>query len=480
MVLGLLKSMVTGSERIKTSHRFPLFESKHLSGDNHTIWHTRIEGAILEHGTVTGGPFQVGEIVSGGTSGRKGTVTAVNAGSLTIVNTVKNDAQLGEGTIGYDMQWTDTETITGSVSGASATLSTHDTGAYYYFDYNTSSVRMKVGTLSGQGVSRQNTRLLPYYPGFEQVVEMTEKPEFKTGCTQYYLYGDKNNGIGFKIVDNVVYAGVRTNTSGTVDESSFVPQSKWLDCKKIDFTKAQLGEYTFKWLGYGNYRIWLTSGGKKRLIIDHVNAGVTDDVFMRTPSNHIFYEIKNHDNTASSTEIRQVCCAVFSEGGAALHGNTWSTGINIKNKRAITTLQPVLAIRLKKEFLTGKPNMRAIQFLNAGATAQTNNATLIVCHAHEPLTMTGTWVDFDDSSGIEVSRDIAALTAKHIHEVERFDVLAGQAGKGTSGKIDLDLSNHSYISQNPESDCSEIIVIYAQAETGTSDISCHISWKESE
>lgn len=63
----------------------------------------------LTHGSVTSGPFQVGEVVTGGTSGATATVKTVNAASLIV-----------EFTSGH---FAAAETITGGTSGASAVIS---------------------------------------------------------------------------------------------------------------------------------------------------------------------------------------------------------------------------------------------------------------------------------------------------------------------------------------------------------------------
>lgn len=62
---------------------------------------------LLIIGTVSGGPFQVGETITGGTSSATGVVVAVNVGSLVI-------------TTGNGKVFTAAETITGGTSSATA------------------------------------------------------------------------------------------------------------------------------------------------------------------------------------------------------------------------------------------------------------------------------------------------------------------------------------------------------------------------
>lgn len=76
---------------------------------------------VLNHGAVTGGPFQVGETVTGGTSGATGTVTHLGLGGAgeTLVK-----VELTAGT------FQNGEVITGGTSGATATLSAGPLGSH--------------------------------------------------------------------------------------------------------------------------------------------------------------------------------------------------------------------------------------------------------------------------------------------------------------------------------------------------------------
>ena len=76
--------------------------------------HRQVGSVSLPHGTVTGGPFQVGEIITGGTSTATGTVTALSASAIWVTTT---------GTA-FDPS----EVITGTTSTASATTTTEAPG----------------------------------------------------------------------------------------------------------------------------------------------------------------------------------------------------------------------------------------------------------------------------------------------------------------------------------------------------------------
>lgn len=73
-------------------------------------------GAFLQHGVVTGGPFVIGEKVTGGTSGAIGRVLSVDATDTSLVIATESGT------------WASGETITGTTSGASATTSSTAVG----------------------------------------------------------------------------------------------------------------------------------------------------------------------------------------------------------------------------------------------------------------------------------------------------------------------------------------------------------------
>jgi len=201
---------------------------------------------------------------------------------------------------------------------------------------------------------------------------------------------------------------------------------------------------------------------------------------MKTPTLPIRYEIVNTGVTASASTLEQICCAVSSEGGFTLPGTEWSKG-NGLTRVNVTTKRPIFAIRLKNQFPAGEPNRRTARFLDFEGSTTGNDAYLELCHVHGVTSVTGTWVDTDDSSSVEYSRDISAITAAHTHEIQPLMLFAGQAGKGGGGSASNEFINsHSFISQNYDSTGSEMLVVYATSASGTAACSSHISWIESE
>ena len=471
-----------GFGRHRMSAPFGIFESKFLSNRKLPQWTERLTGAIIVHGVVTGVGFAIGETITGGTSGMKGVVTAKTASSLTYT-TSNND-------------WTDGETITGGTSASTAAITTHNTGADIVYNYNSASVSLSLGTVTGQKVIRQTNRYFPYVPGYSHHINMTGTfGAGKTNLKQTKIYGDSLNGFGFVLVDGTINLLFRTSTSGSAVDT-LVPQSSWnidrLDSTyasvglnpsgiTLDVTKSQIDDLDFQWLGVGRQRCALNIGGVSIPVHEVNHSNVTAGVFMRTPTLPIRYEIENTGTTASASTLEQICCSVCSEGGYSLPGDEYSAGHTWAQEVAVTTRRPIFAIRLKAAYPAGHPNRKQVRLLDFGGFARTNDCLMELIHVHNPLTMTATWTSIDDDSAVEYSADISALTADHMHYVQPLVVPAAAGVVGTAMEQSVQSINaHSFISQNFESTNSQMFVIYATSRTGTSNVICHISEIESE
>lgn len=479
----------TSSGRLKTSNQYPLYESKHTSGALDPLFHRRLTGAIINHGVITGAGFQVGEVITGATSGMKGTITAVTSGKITYTNIV-NYAAGGGGTVGYPNNWTISEIITGGTSGTTAALTNCNTGAHYYYDYNTSSVRLSVGTLVGQRVVSQSSRTIPYFPNFEQSPTMTSVPSPKIGVDQYVMYANQYNGIGLYLNGLTPYVLLRTNTSGSVSDANKIPMSDWIDGNSIEFSNSQIQSMYLKWLGYGNVGIIFVIEGYEYLAYEFKFAGQVDDVYMRTASLSLRWEIVNTADTTSSTELREVCGMVQSEGGNAISGTEFSVDIPVRgasanqsSERTInsSTFVPLMAYRLKANYPDSKPNFKLAKLIDAVVGARSDDVSFRLYHVHGLISCNGAWSSRDEDSGVEYNTTLTSYTALHKHLIQAGTVYTAVGQAGGLKEVETSVLNyHSTISQNIESDNSELIVLEVVTRAGSSNITGHLSYLESE
>jgi len=476
---------VDAFQRDRTSTPFGIFESKFLSTRKRPQWEERLTGAIIVHGAVTGAGFSIGEVITGGTSGMTGTITAKTASSVTFT-TSNND-------------WTDGETITGGTSASTAVITTHNTGSDIVYNYNGSSVLLNVGTVSGQRVIRQSVRYIPYVPGYSHHINTTGTMALgKVNQKQSILYGDDLNAIGFVMNGTEMSCLLRTNTSGSAVDT-LVAQTDWnidklngtgISGKTLNPTKSQINDVDFQWLGIGRVRISLNIDGSIHQVHEFNHANETTGVYMRTPTLPIRYEIENIGTVSSSSTLEQICCAVSSEGGYTLPGDEYAASHTWAQEAAVTTRRPIFAIRLKAEFPAGKPNRKQVRLLDFACFVRTNDALFELMHVHNPLTVSAggvpqalsvAWTSIDDDSCVEYLPNISAITAEHMHFVQSIFVPAATGNGGNTIEQSVaSINAHSFISQNFESDNSQCFVIFATSRTGTSNCIAHCSEIESE
>ena len=464
--------------RLRISAPFDLFSNKNIHDRRKNQWEEPIIGAIIEHGAVTGGPFQVSETITGGTSGTIGTVTAVDGGALTVTYTVNHD------------DFEASEIITGGTSGATATVTTVGTGSTITFDRDNAAVILQVGASSGDSATRASHRYLPYVPGKSQLITQTFL--FGTAVPNVRRrvgYFDPENGLYFEQTSTGVRFVRRTKTSGSV-VNNLIEQANWnvdkFDGSKegsnpsginLDFTCNQFLWIDFQWQGAGRVRLGFEINGIPFIAHEIKTSNTIATVWMSTPSLPVRYEISNTGATTGINIIKEFCTAVTSEGGERINGIGFTVSSEV-TARAVTTIAPVLAIRLKNSF--NGDNRRTVQFSSGGIFATSNSAHFEIAHIHDPTGIIATWTSVGGGSAVEYSTDISALTGNPQHTIEEGYVASGQAGKGGGDNVipGDKLDQHRLLTQNIDSTNSEIFVIYAIAVTGTSNVYAHFSWVE--
>ena len=472
--------------RQRVAQPFGLFENKFLTGDNNTFWEYRVWGAIMVYNTLGGtASIVVGNTFTGGTSKRQGIIRSIIDGTSFTYDT-------SDGIIGSDNAFVVGETVTTS-NGTTFIITSSNTGATYSHNYDRSSMYLTTQTVTGQRVVAQTIRYFPYYSGHSQQAVMTGTLAPKVGTTQYIMYGDDLNGVGFRSIDTTISILMRSSTTGSIVESDSKDQSQWnLDTMdgsgdknnpsgiSLDPTKSLIFWVDFQWLGVGRVRFGLDIDGKLYYVHEINHANLTSGVYMKTPSLPVRYEIINHGTPASPTNLEQICSTVNSEGGYLLPGFEYSAPpISVAAERTVTTTAtPIFAIRLKNEFPTGEPNRKTLRFLDVKFSARTNEAWFELAHVHNP-TYTASWSSLNESSAVEYSTDITAIDGIHIHPLQEDYIVIGVGVGGEAANISSEfISHHSFISQNYESNNSQVFVVYAKSRTGSADVWSHISWIE--
>ena len=480
--VGFIDSDKDAFGRVLISNPFEVFDNKSIASRNRNQWEEPVSGVILTYNTLSG-TFQDGEEIRG--------LLPIGFISIGIINTDNGSDSMNLDLLHNDFQVGDT--VTGQTSSATAVIVSTDTGSDIQYNYNRSSVFLKIGAGANDLAVRQSHRYHPYVP------EKSHK------ITSTYVMG---TGTTIALV-------VRSSTSGSPVDT-VIEQKDWnvdrLDGKAtqtnpsrliLDFTKIQIQKIDFQWLGAGRVRYGFSIGGKLIKVHEINNANEADVVYMKTPTLPIRYKIyRSGDDVIkevgygddlnglfirytgpyadSDKQLEEICSSVVSEGGYTLPGLEFSVSTQIVPK-AVTDTEaiPVLAIRLKNNYPAGQPNRTVARFLSAGFMVQTNDAHIEVMHIHEPIDITATWNDVGGGSAVEYSTDISTVTGRPTHEIEEQWGPTAQAGKSAARTLTGEFINlHSFLSQSFDSDNSELFVIYAHAFTGTANVSAHISWLE--
>lgn len=473
-------------QRIRVGNPAPVFENKNIHGRQPSQWEEPIVGAILVHGAVTGGPFLVGEEVTGANATL--TVTVVNAGSLT-GNVNHND-------------FVDGETITGQASGATATLTSSDTGSDVFHVRDTASVNLRVGESAGDQAVRQTHRYLSYVPGKSQEVWLT---------TTYGTHGDEyvvhRTGTSGSTVDNLIHRNDPTKSTDGVSTWSIDPLDGSGPSKiNLDFKMDVFPVIDLAWQGSSRVRFGFFFNGRIIYCHEFNFSNTLEDVYMSTPSLPVKHQITNvdgtlirresgyfngenglfirQDSTESSREMKELCSAVVSVAGL----NPVGLGFSISNDvtpRVINNgaRSPVLALRLKNTHPNGGVNRVVVELENTTFFPTGNSAHFEVFSMHDPSGIVATWQDVNpQESACEFSTDITAITGNTQREILDGYTGVGQQGKGGSEDFRATdkLDQHRFIAQNFDSTNSEVFVVYGEAITGNANAYATMNFIESD
>lgn len=226
-------------------------------------------------------------------------------------------------------------------------------------DPTNSCVDMAVST-SGDFAIRQSRQRINYLSGKSQLIKLTGIMTPTASVTQRIGAFQGGTSTPFDVLDGICFEAegttmrVRIYKNGSANMSA--DQSSWnIDPMDgtgpsgitVDWTKGQIFIIDYQWLGLGRVRFYLSIDGVAYQVHEFNNANVVTDVYMRSPNQPVRYEIRSTGGTAS---LKQICCAVESEGGEQPSGLTAC----LKTPSTLTigtTYQLLKAIRLKSSQL---------------------------------------------------------------------------------------------------------------------------------
>jgi hypothetical protein len=265
-------------------------------------------------------------------------------------------------------------------------------------------INIGIGTTAGCSVTRETTKVFAYQPGKSLLVLNTfvMNPK-KTNLRQRVGYFGADNGIYLELDGDTLYFVRRSLSLGTTTR---VAQEDWT-IDKLDGTgpsgvtlnssKAQILWMDIEWLGVGSVRMGFVIDGAFIHCHTFHHANIIESTYITSGSLPLRYEIANTGITTSSSNLKQICSTVISEGGYELHGIQQAVGIPITTPRTLTTagtFYPIVSIRLKTSALD------AIVILTALSAMPITTGAYNWQIRASGTTGGGTWVSAGDDSAV--------------------------------------------------------------------------------
>lgn len=229
------------------------------------------------------------------------------------------------------------------------------TGGTFTWNQSAANTVMSVTSASGSSTSRTTNRYHYYQPGVGNLVILTlaQGDSGKANNTRRWGYYDDSDGPYFELNGTTLNVVLRSSVSGSVVETR-IPQASWNGDKfdgtgtsqmNIDVTKANFFFIDFAWLGVGSVRMGiLASDGSRWVVHTFQNPNNNLGAYMRSGSLPIRFENFNTGVTASTTEMKLICGAVYAESSTDY--TFWRfSDIETSSAKTVTTNTPVLSMK---------------------------------------------------------------------------------------------------------------------------------------
>lgn len=199
------------------------------------------------------------------------------------------------------------------------------TGGALTYSSDESSEVLSVTGVNGSSSKVTTNRYHYYLPGAANVIKMTAAcgDTGKSGNSRRWGAYDDNDGIFFELQGTTKNVVIRSSVTGSVVETR-ISQVNWngdvLDGTgksgvNMDITKVQVWWMDYQWLGAGRVRFGLIAPDGSRITCHTFeNAGAYSLPYMRTGTLPLRAENINTGSAGSSSELRIVCLAMYTEG----------------------------------------------------------------------------------------------------------------------------------------------------------------------
>ncbi len=351
------------------------------------------------------------------------------------------------------------------------------------FVENEGLISMRIDSLSGTKLYRETTKVFSYQPGKSlQVLNTLVFSPSTTNLRQRVGYFGTDNGIYLELDDNTLYMVERSITSGALSATR-VPQSEWnvdkLDGSGpsgivLDITKSQIFFMDIEWLGLGTVRTGFVINGQFVPCHYFHHANIRPTTYITTASLPLRYEIENKGATSRSSELKQVCSSVLSEGGYELRGYQQAIGTSITAPKALATagvLYPVATIRLRPTRLDAIAILTAVSVMGI----DTGIYQWSVIAGGVTTGGTGTWVDAGTNSSVQYKLDATGITGGRT-------LATGYFTSNTQASTTIDILKEALfkfqLERNSFTSTSYELTLAVTASTNTEVVHGSLDWEE--
>lgn len=270
------------------------------------------------------------------------------------------------------------------------------------------------------------TRHLRYQPGKMTELMITAVLGASTAnAVKRFGYFDGEDGLFFEDDGGSFGVVVRSSTTGTpvdtkIDISDFTGPGKDV----LDYTKNNIWQIRFQWLGAGEIRWSINIAGKIVFVHEVDNANKNTKPYMKTANLPVRVEIENKSAVLSAPTMEVICTAVVTYGGRRDLANFIFSASNGTTGVTCSTSTPVFSIRPKATFngVSGK----YIQVYPIAISVDVGSLSLIEVYYNCSLTG-ASFTSANSNSGVEYDVSTTAISGGTViwsEYVEKSDVFS--------------------------------------------------------
>lgn len=357
-------------------------------------------------------------------------------------------------------------------------------GGSILFKENESCIDLKVPTTSGARAVKQTYRYFPYQPGKSKLVFLTGVLDISGGdvnrVCKIGVFDDERDktvdtggdGFFFALSGTTLVVGKRSSVTGTQIDT-IIPQSEWnVDPMNglgnsrvnINVSKTQIFFFDQEWLGVGSVRMGFVIDGVLYYCHKFHHANNIDEVYTRSASLPIRYEIENSDTCSKGGILKQICSTIISEGGFSPQGDIRSANTGTTASVVSATDSPIIGIRVNPSYNRTSLTLKSIDL------KLDSNQSILVQLIVNPTTVTGaSWVSVNNSL-VQYDTSATSLSGGTV-------LYTGYLrDKGDSLNI-ADIANYIWASSNIKG-ISIPFYIIARSFSSTANTYCAVTWQE--